>query len=81
MKYVIYGKTGCSGCEQAKQLLEAKDIDYTYATLGKDYSISMFRLYSETHRSFPMIVLETDQYEQYIGTLDDLKKHLKENSL
>ena len=29
-------------------------------------------------KEFPVVLKVTEQYEQYIGTLDDLKKHLKE---
>ena len=71
--FYIYGKTGCSSCEQAKAFLESKDVDYRYLTMGKDYDMQRFMSFNPTHRTFPLINRVTDGKEEYVGTLEDLK--------
>ena len=71
--YTVYGKTGCSACVQAKQLLETKGLDYEYALLGLNYSLEEF--YSDvprSHKSFPAILIDG----KYIGGLVELKEIL-----
>ena len=77
----IYGKTGCSVCIQAEQLLETKGLDYEYALLGLDYSLEEFyNVAPKTHRTFPMIakLVKYDGVEmkEYIGGLVELKEML-----
>lgn len=69
----VYGKTGCSGCIQAKQLLDGKGIEYEYKQLGQDYSLQDFYTVApKTCRNFPMIA----QDGEYIGGLAELKQLL-----
>ena len=68
----IYGKQGCSSCDQAKALCESNGISYEYLSLGKDYQLSEFMSIKEGHRSFPLITKDGE----YIGTLQDLKQYL-----
>lgn len=68
--FKIYGKVGCSSCVQAKNLLEAKGIDYEYLVLGKDYDLKTFTSIKEGHRSFPLITKDSE----YVGTFVDLQK-------
>ena len=68
----IYGKQGCSSCNQAKSLCESNSVSYEYLSLGKDYQLSEFMSIKEGHRSFPLITKD----EEYIGTLQDLKEYL-----
>ena len=68
----IYGRAGCSSCNQAKALCESNGISYEYLSLGKDYQLSELMSIKEGHRSFPLITKD----EKYIGTLLDLKLYL-----
>ena len=68
----IYGRTGCSSCNQAIALCESNGISYKYLSLGKDYQLSEFMSIKEGHRSFPLITKD----DEYIGTLQDLKEYL-----
>ena len=77
MKFVIYGKSGCSGCEQTKSLLIAKGIPFDYKQSGVDYSAKEFQSFNPTHRTFPLITECVGDKEVYLGTLDDLKNKLK----
>lgn len=73
MKYTIYGKTGCSACIQAKQLLESKQAEYEYVLLGLNYSLDEFySIAPKTHRAFPMIAVDG----KYLGGLIELKEVL-----
>ena len=68
----IYGRAGCSSCNQAKALCESHGVSYEYLSLGKDYQLSEFMGIKEGHRSFPLITKD----DEYIGTLQDLKEYL-----
>ncbi len=68
----IYGRAGCSSCDQAKALCGANGVSYDYLSLGKDYQLSEFMSIKEGHRSFPLITKDGE----YIGTLQDLKDYL-----
>ena len=77
MKFVILGKTGCSSCNQAKALLESKDISFDYLMLGKDYDMDKFMSFGVPHKSFPLITQVIDGEESYIGGLEQLKQLVK----
>ena len=77
MKFVIYGKSGCNGCEQAKALLIGMTISFEYKQFGVDYSVKEFQSFNPAHRTFPLITEWIDGKEIYLGTLDDLKNKLK----
>lgn len=75
--FKIYGKQGCSGCEQASAMLDSKELDFQYLSLGKDYDLSLFLDFNSSHRSFPMITkINGDGVEEYVGALEDLKSLL-----
>ena len=79
--FTVYGKTGCSACVQAEQLLETKGLDYEYVLLGLNYSLEEFyNVAPKTHRTFPMItkLVKYDgvEMEEYIGGLVELKELL-----
>ena len=81
MKFKIYGKVGCPGCQQAKALLEAKGFSYEYLMLGKDYQLSDFieAAQGNLHKSFPLILhaKDVDGVWAYLGGLEALKQHIK----
>ena len=71
--FTVYGKTGCSACVQAEQLLETKGLDYEYALLGLNYSLEDFyNVAPKTHKTFPMVTKDG----KYIGGLVELKEVL-----
>ena len=71
--FTVYGKTGCSACVQAEQLLETKGLDYEYALLGLNYSLEEFyNVAPKTHKTFPMVTKDG----KYIGGLVELKEIL-----
>lgn len=69
----IYGKTACSSCIQAKQLLISKGIEYEYKLLGSDYSIQEFyEVVPQSCKTFPAILIDG----KYLGGLVELKEVL-----
>lgn len=73
MKVTIFGKTACSSCIQAKQLLASKGVDYEYKLLGADYSIQEFyEVVPRSCKTFPAICIDG----KYLGGLVELKEVL-----
>lgn len=79
--FVIYSKENCNKCNQAELLLGMKSLDFKVLKLNVDFTGEDVKELAPKQKEFPVVIKVTDQYEQYIGTLDDLKKHLKENNL
>lgn len=69
----IYSKPSCSACTQAKQLCDAKGVEYEYKVLGKDYDLEqMFKVVPMSVRSFPAIIEDG----KYLGGIVELKQLL-----
>lgn len=69
----IYGKTNCASCTQAKNILDAKGVEYEYKQLDVDFTIGeLVDLCSDLGiaalRSFPLIVALDSQL-----SIEDLK--------
>ena len=74
--YKIYGKPMCGACTQAKKLLEMKQVDFEYLTLGKDYDLEKMLEFNPQHKSLPMITKIMGGEEVYVGTLTHLQNIL-----
>ena len=74
MKVTIYGKPGCSYCEQAKTLCENKGIQYEYLTVGTDIQLEqLFERCGGPVRSVPQIFINSDGFSEYVGGYNQLK--------
>ena len=68
----IFGKKNCTGCEQAKALLEAKGIGYEYVdVMTTPTAQALFR--EKGWRSVPQIAID----EEWIGGFNELKEKLE----
>ena len=68
----IFGKKNCTGCEQAKALLEAKGIGYEYVdVMTTPTAQALFR--EKGWRSVPQIAID----EEWIGGFNELKQKLE----
>lgn len=78
MYYVIYGKENCPFCERAKALLTQKGLEFTYLTLGVDYTREELLEMAPDARTVPQI-WTVDGYDlnQYIGGYTELEKSFK----
>ena len=68
----IYGKENCAFCNMAKTLCESKNVEYTYYSLGEDYSSEDFYSKFPDARTFPQIIIADDA----IGGFTELRERL-----
>ena len=72
MKGIVWSKDMCSYCEQAKQLLAMKGIEYEERKIGKDWTKEQLLEAVPTARSVPQIFLD----DQYVGGFTELRQKL-----
>lgn len=71
--FVIYSKTDCSSCTQAKLLLETNNYEHVVKMLGVEFNIlELYSVIPRAHRSFPAITKLENGVEEYIGGLREL---------
>lgn len=70
--YEIYTKTGCTYCNQAKQLLEIRGIDYRELMLGVHFTRDELLAKFPNAKTFPQI----NGPEGYVGGFNELKESL-----
>jgi glutaredoxin len=68
----IWGKPQCPYCDMAKQLVEHKELRYTYKQLGIDFDRDQMLGTFPQARTFPQIIVN----EEKIGGYDNLKQLL-----
>ena len=71
-KAIIWSKTNCSYCDQAKQLLTMKGIVFEERKIGSEWTKEQLLEAVPTARSVPQIFLD----EQYVGGYNELKQRL-----
>ena len=72
MKAVVWSKDNCPHCVEAKKLLITKGYEVDERKVGFNTTKEDLLLAVPTARTVPQVFIE----EQYIGSLDNLKKHL-----
>lgn len=70
----IYGKPMCPFCDKAKALCEARGLEYTYKSLGSDYSKEELLEMFPGARTVPQIKVNGTS----IGGFDKLGPYLEE---
>jgi glutaredoxin 3 len=71
-KAIIWSKSNCSYCEQAKQLLTMKGIVFEERKIGKEWTKEQLLEAVPTARSVPQIFLD----DQYVGGFTELRQKL-----
>ena len=81
MTFIIYGKDNCQYCESAKALLKQKSIDFSYLTIGKDYTREELLDLVPDARTLPQIWMETPDSDTdltvHIGGFTELENMFK----
>ena len=72
MKAVIWSKYHCSFCDQAKQLLKMKGIEFEERKIGDGWTKEELLEAVPTARTVPQIFLD----EEYVGGYTELKQKL-----
>ena len=68
MKAIVWSNVGCSYCEQAKNLLKAKDIEFEERNIAHGtWTVQQLQ------EAVPQIFLD----DKYIGGYQELQKHLE----
>ena len=73
----IYGKEGCTFCDQAKALCESKGVGFKYLTLGVDYERESFiQMMQDEYNIMPRTMPQIVDGDVYIGGFTELKNKL-----
>lgn len=73
MKAVVWSKDSCPFCDQAKNLLKSKGIEFEERNVSKDWTREQLLEAVPTARTLPQIFLD----DKLIGGFTDLRKHLQ----
>jgi glutaredoxin len=74
-KAVVWSKENCTFCDQAKQLLDSKRIQYTEKKIGEGFTREQLLEEVPNARSVPQIFLAGE----YVGGFPELKEYLVKN--
>lgn len=69
----LYSKQNCTQCDQAKVLLQMKNVDFKKLQLDQDFSLEDIKTLAPTARTFPVIFVD----DNLVGGLNELKEYLK----
>jgi len=73
MKAVVWSKNACPFCDQAKNLLNLKGIEFEERNISTDWTREQLLEAVPNARTVPQIFLD----EQLIGGFTELRKHLQ----
>jgi glutaredoxin 3 len=73
MKAIVWSKNACPFCDQAKNLLKSKGIEFEERNVSKDWTKEQLLEAVPTARTLPQIFLNNN----YIGGFTELRKHLQ----
>ena len=73
MKAVVWSKDACPFCDQAKNLLKLKGIEYEERNISRDWTREQLLEAVPDARTVPQIFLDGE----LIGGFTELRKHLK----
>ena len=73
MSFIVYSKSECNSCTQAKLLLETENYEHVVKMLGVDFDIlQLYSVVPRNVRAFPCITKLENGVEEYIGGLAEL---------
>jgi len=74
MKAIVWSNVGCSYCEQAKNLLKAKDIEFEERNIAHGtWTVKQLQEAVPGARTVPQIFID----DKYIGGYQELQAHLE----
>jgi glutaredoxin 3 len=73
MKAIVWSKDACTFCDQAKNLLKLKNIEYEERNISRDWTREQLLEAVPNARTVPQIFLD----DQLIGGFTELRKHLQ----
>jgi glutaredoxin len=76
MKAIVWSKDNCTFCDQAKALLEQRNIAYEERKIGSGYTREDLLEAVPTARTVPQIFVN----KNYIGGFTELRKYIEETA-
>ena len=76
MKAIVWSKDQCTFCDQAKALLEQRNIAYEERKIGSGYTREDLLAAVPTARAVPQIFVNNN----HIGGFTELKKYIEETA-
>jgi glutaredoxin len=76
MKAIVWSKDNCTFCDQAKALLEQRNIAYEERKIGSGYTREDLLAAVPTARTVPQIFVN----KNYIGGFTELRKYIEETA-
>ena len=76
MRAIVWSKDNCTFCDQAKALLEQRNIAYEERKIGHGYSREDLLEAVPTARTVPQIFVNNN----YIGGFTELRKYIEETA-
>jgi len=73
MNAIVWSKSNCPYCEQAKALLNKKGVVYEERRIGDGYTREQLLEVAPTARTVPQVFLD----DQLIGGYTELERHFK----
>jgi glutaredoxin len=73
MQAVVWSKDACPFCDQAKNLLKSKGIEFEERNVSKDWTKEQLLEAVPNARTLPQIFLD----DAHIGGFTELRKHLQ----
>ena len=73
MKAIVWSKNACPFCDQAKNLLKSKGIEFEERNVSTDWTKEQLLESVPMARTLPQIFLD----DNYIGGFTELRKHLQ----
>lgn len=73
IRYVVYGKPGCSPCQQVKMHLDQRMKQYLYIDITQMDEEEFQKFMARGHKTVPQVYLG----EELIGGLKEVQEHLQ----
>lgn len=74
---IVWSKSDCPHCDQAKRLLALRGIEFEERVVGQGWSREQLLESVPTARSVPQIILDGE----YVGGYTDLQKYFNQGTL
>ena len=72
MTAIVWSKPNCPHCEQAKQLLATKNINFEVRVIGSDWTKEQLLEAAPNARTVPQIFIDNE----YVGGINELRKRV-----
>jgi len=73
MKVLLIGKEGCRKCNQVKDMLKKRDIEYKYLDVNTVDGMAEIAYYGEDGSALPIIVVNNRSFRSAIKAIKTIK--------